>query len=250
MSATYVGRAWSCTVRLVVEDERVLEPAAADLHALLERVDQAASRFRGDSQLTRANQRAGVPVPISLLLVELVEAALRWRTTPTDWSTRRSAARWALSATTATSAPWRRTGRRSRRDRRIGLARRASRPRDGTADRPRGAALDLGATAKAYTADMAAATLAHRYGTAVLVELGGDVAVAGERPDGWVLQVAEREGGTGQLVLIRHGGLTTTTTTCAAGGAAGARCTTSSTRAPDCRRTGRGARRPSPHAMR
>jgi thiamine biosynthesis lipoprotein len=37
--------------------------------------------------------------------------------------------------------------------------------------------------------------------------------VAGERPDGWVLQVAEREGADGQLVLVRGGGLATSTTT-------------------------------------
>jgi thiamine biosynthesis lipoprotein len=74
-------------------------------------------------------------------------------------------------------------------------------------------ALDLGSTAKALTADLAAATLAHRHDTAVLVELGGDVSVGGDRPDGWVLQVAEQEGGDGQLVLLRDGGLTTSTTT-------------------------------------
>ena len=78
---------------------------------------------------------------------------------------------------------------------------------------PAGTALDLGSTAKALTADRAAETLARRYGTGVLVELGGDVAVAGERPDGWCVQVAEREGGDGQLVLLRHGGLATSSTT-------------------------------------
>ena len=78
---------------------------------------------------------------------------------------------------------------------------------------PAGTALDLGATAKAHAADLAAATLARRYRTGVLVELGGDVAVAGDRPDGWVVQVAEREDADGQLVLLREGGLTTSTTT-------------------------------------
>jgi thiamine biosynthesis lipoprotein len=78
---------------------------------------------------------------------------------------------------------------------------------------PAGVALDLGATAKAWTADHAAATLTARYGTPVLVELGGDLAVAGDRPDGWVVRVAEREGAAGQLVLLRHGGLATSTTT-------------------------------------
>jgi thiamine biosynthesis lipoprotein len=78
---------------------------------------------------------------------------------------------------------------------------------------PVGAALDLGATAKAYMADHAARALSRRYDTGVLVELGGDVAVAGHRTDGWCLDVAERQGGDGQLVLVRHGGLATSTTT-------------------------------------
>ena len=38
----YVTRAWSCTVRLAVADVGVLENAAADLDALLDRVDRLA----------------------------------------------------------------------------------------------------------------------------------------------------------------------------------------------------------------
>jgi thiamine biosynthesis lipoprotein len=78
---------------------------------------------------------------------------------------------------------------------------------------PRGTALDLGATAKAWTADHAARVLSSRHGTAVLVELGGDLAVAGRCPAGWPVRVAERESGDGQLVLVRTGGLATSTTT-------------------------------------
>lgn len=59
MSATATWRAWSCTVRLVVEDERVLAPARQELELLLDRVDRAASRFRADSALSIANARAG-----------------------------------------------------------------------------------------------------------------------------------------------------------------------------------------------
>jgi thiamine biosynthesis lipoprotein len=63
MTATHVGRAWSCTVRLVVDDDRVLRAATADLHALLSNVDAAASRFRADSALSYAHAHAGRPVP-------------------------------------------------------------------------------------------------------------------------------------------------------------------------------------------
>jgi FAD:protein FMN transferase len=78
---------------------------------------------------------------------------------------------------------------------------------------PTGSALDLGASAKAFTADLAARTLSARYGTPVLVELGGDLAVAGHRPEGWSIWVAERSGGNGQSVQLSRGGLATSTTT-------------------------------------
>ena len=37
--------------------------------------------------------------------------------------------------------------------------------------------------------------------------------MAGHRPDGWCITVAEREGEAGQLLLLRHGGVVTSTTT-------------------------------------
>jgi Membrane-associated lipoprotein involved in thiamine biosynthesis len=218
--STYVGRAWSCTVRLVVEDERALRPAVQDLTALLDRVDAAASRFRADSALSVANRRAGRPTPVPKLLVDLAAAALDaaaqtgGAVDPTlglavqDAGYDRDIAEVLhgdLPAPQALSRPLRRkvnAWRQVRLDRSSGLL-----------TVPPGTALDLGATAKAWTADHAARALARRYETAVLVELGGDLAVAGGGPDGWCVQVAEREGADGQLVLLRHGGLATSTTT-------------------------------------
>src|SRR5262249_52184764 len=49
---------------------------------------------------------------------------------------------------------------------------------------PAGTRLDLGATAKAWAADRAAARIAADLGCGVLVNLGGDIAVAGPAPDG------------------------------------------------------------------
>ena len=214
MSATWTGRAWSCTVRLVVDDPRTLAAATADLIALLDRVDAAASRFRADSALSVANRRAGRPVPIPKLLVDLVGAALDAAAT-TDGAVDptlglalqhigydRDIAD--LGPADGADAGHPRPGAWHS----VRLHREA-----GLLTVPVGTALDLGATAKAWTADHAAHTLAARYGTATLVELGGDLAVAGERPDGWCIQVAEREGADGQLVLIRDGGVATSTTT-------------------------------------
>ena len=48
---------------------------------------------------------------------------------------------------------------------------------------PAGVALDLGATAKALAADRAAAAIQAATGCGVLVNLGGDLRVAGDPPD-------------------------------------------------------------------
>lgn len=218
MTATWTGRAWSCTVRLVVADPAALTPASADLVAVLARVDAVASRFRPDSALSRANRNAGKPTPVPRLLVHLVDAALGaaaqtgGAVEPTlgrvvaqlgydrDISDVRAAP--ADVAPPPAAAPLAGRWPAVRLDRDAGLL-----------TVPAGTALDLGATAKAWTADHAAHALAARYDTAVLVELGGDLAVAGSPPGGWCVRVAEREGEEGQLVLLRHGGLATSTTT-------------------------------------
>jgi len=214
LAATHVMRAWSCTVRLVVDDGRALRAAAGDLATLLARVDVVASRFRAGSALSVANDRAGRPTPIPRLLVDLIDAALDaaaqtgGAVDPTvglpmrDIGYDRDIADVTMDGPALEVTPPSRSWRDVRLDREAGLL-----------TVPAGAALDLGATAKAYVADHAARALTRRYDTGVLVELGGDVAVAGHRPDGWCLDVAEREGRDGQLVLVRHGGLATSTTT-------------------------------------
>ena len=66
-----------------------------------------------------------------------------------------------------------------------------------------GTILDLGATAKAWAADLAAAAIHGRLGCGTLVSLGGDIAVAGPAPAGgsrWVLPTSaairrRRQGG-------------------------------------------------------
>jgi thiamine biosynthesis lipoprotein len=58
---------------------------------------------------------------------------------------------------------------------------------------PRGVEIDLGATAKALAADLAAAAaLTALGGGGALVSLGGDIALAGEAPPGgWLIQVSD-----------------------------------------------------------
>ena len=76
MTASRTWTAWSCTVRLTVDDPAVLGAACGELKALMDRVDKAASRFRPDSELSVVNTRAGALVPVSRLLVDLVDVSL------------------------------------------------------------------------------------------------------------------------------------------------------------------------------
>ena len=60
---------------------------------------------------------------------------------------------------------------------------------------PAGLSLDLGATAKAFTSDLIARSIAGDLGVGVLVSLGGDIATAGRGPDGgWRIRVSDGPG--------------------------------------------------------
>src|SRR3954447_15707835 len=101
--------------------------------------------------------------------------------------------------------------------------RRAARPRshrdsmDGGPGGRGGVRLDLGATAKAWTADRAASAVAAATGAGCLVSIGGDVAVAGTPPEGgWRVRVEDVTGdpgaqstGPATVVTVHDGGLAT-----------------------------------------
>ena len=77
--------------------------------------------------------------------------------------------------------------------------------------------LDLGASAKAWAADRAAAAAQRAGGCGVLVSLGGDIATSGPAPeDGWRIRVTDDHrsdcSATGQTVSIHSGGLATSST--------------------------------------
>jgi FAD:protein FMN transferase len=84
----------------------------------------------------------------------------------------------------------------------------------GTLTMPRGVQLDLGATAKALAADRAAHAAARAASAGVLVNLGGDIAVAGEPPaTGWIVGVGDdHRGPADQTITIQSGGLATSST--------------------------------------
>jgi thiamine biosynthesis lipoprotein len=204
---------------VVVADRGALAAARAAVEAELAAVDLACSRFRPDSDLSRLNAGAGRPMRVGARLLDAIAVALRAAALtdgivdPTigralllagydrDFATL-AHARTRLIATWVEG--WQAVS--------VDLARSEVRL-------PRGVRLDLGATAKALAADRAAAAAAAAApGVGVLVNLGGDIAVAGPAPSGgWAVRVADDHqappDAPGQTLAISVGGLATSSTT-------------------------------------
>jgi len=219
---------WSAlgtSVVLKVTDPDALSRASAIVEEDLARVDRACSRFRADSDLSRANSHPGRAVRVDEVLAEAIDVALRaarltdgdvdpalgaalvlcgydrdWELIASDRRDRACAARALPSAVRAhVRGGW----KTIELDREMCMVR-----------VPRGVQLDLGATAKAWAADRAARAVHEATGCGVLVSLGGDIATAGDSPpDGWRIHVTDdhRSGpdAPGQTVTIRTGGLAT-----------------------------------------
>jgi thiamine biosynthesis lipoprotein len=77
---------------------------------------------------------------------------------------------------------------------------------------PRGSALDLGATCKAWAADLIVAAIAAQSDSDVVLSLGGDIAVAGSR--GWPVAISETidDQAGADIVHLPYGGLATSST--------------------------------------
>ena len=219
MTAAAEWRDWTCLVRVVVTDPAALDQARHVLEDLMGAVDIACSRFREDSELCAVDAAPGRWTYVSPLLEELLAVALE--------AARRT--NGAVDPTVAVSLvglgydravheipsdaptyPTPAPGWRS-----VELDRDLHRVRI-----PAGVHLDLGATAKAWTADTAAAEITARTGSGCLVSIGGDIAVAGPAPDrGWRVRVEDVTGrpgdpasGPATVVRLRAGGLATSST--------------------------------------
>ncbi|WP_380230565.1 FAD:protein FMN transferase [Kitasatospora paranensis] len=206
------------TAVLLVADPGGTATALRVLEEELSAIDLACSRFRPDSELSRAN-RADGPVTVGPLFAEAIEAALR-AAEATDGAVDPTVGP-AVSALgydrtfasvrpedVAPVTPVRPSGWRC-----IEWHARARRLR-----LPPGTALDLGATAKALAADRAAERATRLTGCGVLVNLGGDLATAGPAPGGgWQVAIADDHtapaDGAGPAVSVRSGGLATSGTT-------------------------------------
>jgi thiamine biosynthesis lipoprotein ApbE len=212
------------SVVLRVIDPAALDAARAAVEPELAAIDRACNRFRADSELSCVNARAGRSTKISLLLIEALEVALR-AAELTDGDVDPTVGRalelagydrdWRLldppcAQPEAASA----ISLRARRGWRTILLDRASR----SLLMPAGVRLDLGASAKAWAADRAAAAAHRAGGCGALVNLGGDIATSGQTPGcGWRVRVTDDHrsdcSAPGQTIAIRAGGLATSSTT-------------------------------------
>jgi len=209
------------TASVAVTEAGRADEALAMLALELRALDEACSRFRPDSELRQLEANGGgQPVAVTPLLFEVIDVACRVArqtagivdptvgsalielgydrdfteidpTRDEDTFVPRPAPGW-----------WR-----------IGMD-----PEAGTVTVPAGVHIDLGATAKAFAADRAAEHLAEALGCGVLVNLGGDVAVAGPvPPGGWAVGIAADctadVARVDQVVTIVGGGLATSGTT-------------------------------------
>lgn len=182
------------TAVLLVTAPRALPAAEAVLHAELAAVDLACSRFRPDSELSRVNAGAGATTTVGERFAEALQAALRAaRLTDgvVDPTVGNAVLTLGYDRTFASLRPddvrplpparpapgWRSISWNPR-TRRLRL--------------PPHTHLDLGATAKALTADRAARLAAAATGSGVLVGLGGDLSTAGPVPEGgWRIALAD-----------------------------------------------------------
>ena len=206
-------RVWSTYVQLCVTDERALLRAEVLTRRLLSAVDRTCSRFRDDSDLSRLNAAPGRWVDVDPLLVEATRVAVdaaRITEGLVDPCVGRALVSWgydvdieqlvrrpvhAVPDVVEASADWREI-----------------RWDVDALWLPPDCLLDLGATAKAWAADLVAETLAAELGCGVLISLGGDVRVVSPADLTWPVRVAETEGSAvGETVDLRGGGMATST---------------------------------------
>jgi thiamine biosynthesis lipoprotein len=207
-------------VRILVTRRERLAAARRAVEKELAAIDAACSRFRGDSELARANRAAGRTVTVGPLLTAVLEESLRVARM-TDGAVDPTVGRALrligydvdFAAVPGDDGPlpiraqpvpgWEVVELDARR----GLLR-----------IPPGVELDLGSTAKAFAADRCArAGLEAVGGGGVLVSLGGDIAMAGTcPPGGWRVLVTDRHSAPldapGQVVSLTGGALATSST--------------------------------------
>ena len=214
---------WSTSATLTTEPATELSHAREIADDVLAEVGAACSRFDAGSELSRlsGDPRLERGVEVSPLLASLIATALAaaeqtgGSVDPTlgadldRWGYDRDFGRMTPAA--ATAAP---VGPST-----LTLVRRRpgwhSVRLDGTTlAMPAGMRLDLGATAKAYAADLIARRVSEELGAGVLVSLGGDIATGGATAaGGWEILVQDLPADPAQQVRLPDGAAVATSST-------------------------------------
>jgi len=215
------------TAAVVVTHRPHLDAAQSIVVDELAQLDLACSRFRSDSEVARLATRGNAWTPVSDVLTDVLACALDVaRTTDGDvdptMGTDMSRLGYDRDFGEIQHAPavdadvavlpltYRLVYRPTWHDVELDCAKRRVRV-------PAGLVLDLGATAKAWSADRCAARIHRELGVGVLVSLGGDIATAGTGPDGgWVVRVQDLPDATtgpNAVVVLRDGCAVATSST-------------------------------------
>ena len=207
-----VGTACSAAVTSSPRDRRA-HAALAAAQTEVAAVERELSRFDPASDLSRLNAAGGAWIPVGSRLLEALRLALRARED--------TSGRFDPTVLPALAAAGYDRSFEQLEERPAARAE-AWRPRavielDEKAGRARlepGAAVDLGGIGKGYAARRALDAMADAWpGLAGgLVDLGGDIALAGETPEGgpWRIAVADpRSSGTLSVLLLSAGGVAT-----------------------------------------
>jgi thiamine biosynthesis lipoprotein len=176
------------TAQLTLADDRNATEAEALMRRRLHDIDRAASRFRPDSEIALVEAMGG-PRRVSALLSGAVHTAL-------------AAARETGGAVDPTARPGTPGHWAS-----VDLD-----PHRRILTVPAGVEIDVGATGKALVADGIARDVRRATGGAVMVNLGGDISVAGDAA--WDVGVADdhKAAQADQVIRIHRGGVATSST--------------------------------------
>jgi thiamine biosynthesis lipoprotein len=219
MGATTTWDLWTTTAGVVLDhrDRRHLDAAVACVQEVTAAVDDACSRFRPDSELVARREELVRGAPVSPMLARLVGHALEAAAMSggdVDPTLGRRMRTLGYDAAVAAADP-------------VPVAANLLDDCDDCEDRddrddrpawqrimltgsflriPAGVELDLGASAKAVAADLAAATITARLGIGALVSLGGDIATAGPAPSrGWQVLVQDLDTDPAERIELAGG---------------------------------------------
>jgi thiamine biosynthesis lipoprotein len=208
-------RVMSCDATVIAVADRpdraihdAVERAVRRLHIL----ELRWSRFLPDSELSRINLAAGRPVAASSDTMTLVEAMVQgWHATDGSFDPTLLVALVELGYAQSRSDADRRTSLPGSAARRGSPGTIVVDREAGTVRLPPGTTIDPGGIGKGTAADLVVAELIAAGADGALVEIGGDLRVAGRPPHdaGWCVEVDT--GGSRRTVVLRDGGVATST---------------------------------------